>query len=258
MGIVAFHWENKQLTLLHNRDNFDYWRIKAADWDKKEEILSGWIEQLGGTWCGISKSGRVAFLVDSDSFSNGLNRCLNSAKLPAEFLATSWSPAEFASMVAKRDSFNTGLAYNLIVADITSNTMSYISKPLAKKKNVHTENVGFGVHILSLAGLDAKSPKDLRLRHHFMEMLIGDYKNKPLKEIATRLMYDPNEAVKGDKLSAIFVDSMIQINRGEKRRYRTTCTTALTVNPDKEVKFFEGYLMISGQWKEHDFTFQLD
>lgn len=52
-----------------------------------------------------------------------------------------------------------GRAYELIVADITSVQMVYISKPSSVESLVNTKPVAFGVHTLSLQGLDSNAPK---------------------------------------------------------------------------------------------------
>ncbi|XP_009149519.1 uncharacterized protein LOC103872831 [Brassica rapa] len=256
MGISAFEWGERQLTLLYNRDNFDTWMINGAAWNV--EVLSGWAQPNGGTWCGISRNGRVAFLVDAMIF-DGLNNCVS---LPAEFLQGHMSPQDFANEIATDPLRYTGMTFKLIVADITSNSMFYINKLSATVPHVRTEQVAFGVHILSYSGLDGHLPNDLRLKDFFNEM-IDEYKNEEqpsLRETAERFMYDPTEAVEGNKLTAFFVDfevreysNWIPIKEG---RYRTTSTTALTVKPTNEVKFYERYLE-NGEWRDHQVSFNI-
>ncbi|CAH2069907.1 unnamed protein product [Thlaspi arvense] len=257
MGIAAFEWGNKKLTLLQNRDNFDSWQkkkrtINGAAWDGDNQILSGRLEPDGGTWFGISRRGRVAFLVDRMLFSVSTN-C--SSSLPMCFLQLDMSPEEFARQLAQGNMLNAEtMAYNLIVADITLNSMFHISRQHADARSpVATAAVGFGVHVLSLGRLDA----------NFSQM-IGDYEDKevpPLKEISAKFMYDPVENTEGNKLSAFFVDMKVRNVTNperyrEERRYRTTSTTALTVKPIMEVNFYERYLE-DGAWKHHDFTFNI-
>ncbi|CAH2036730.1 unnamed protein product [Thlaspi arvense] len=233
--------------------------IHGAAWDEDSQILSGRLEPDGGTWFGISRSGRVAFLVDKMIFTD----TTNCTSLPMDFLQLDdMSPEDFARHMAQGNIVNDQMAYHLIVADITSNSMFLISKP-HERMPVVTAAVGFDVHVLSLGGLDANFSKNLRM-HDFFDEMIGDYENQelpPLKDIAALFMYDPEEATEGDKLSAFFVDVNVrnvihpEIYR-EERRYRTTSTTALTVKPTNEVKLYERYLE-DGVWKEHDFTFNI-
>ncbi|KAF8090931.1 hypothetical protein N665_0461s0017 [Sinapis alba] len=241
MGIAAFEWGERQLTLLYNRDNFDNW-----------QVLSGRGQPNGGTWCGISRNGRVAFLVDAMIFDEELL-----------LLQGHMSPQDFANEIARDPLRYSGMAFKLIVADITSNSMFFINKLSATVPHVHIEQVAFGVHTLSYSGLDSNLPNDLRLKDFFTEM-IDQYENKPVpsvKEIAKRFMYDPTEAVEGNKLTAFSVDfevrelnsNWIPIKEG---RYRTTSTTALTVKPTNEVKFYERYLQ-NGEWRDHEVHFNI-
>lgn len=66
---------------------------------------------------------------------------------------------EFHENFDEEDGDETGRAYNLIVADITSRSMVYISKPSSVESVVNRQQVAFGVHTLSLQGLDSQSPK---------------------------------------------------------------------------------------------------
>ncbi|CAH8339702.1 unnamed protein product [Eruca vesicaria subsp. sativa] len=248
MGIAAFEWGEGQLTLL---------MINRAAWNG--EVLSGRAQPNGETWCGISRNGRVAFLVDTMIF-DGLNNCVS---FPAEFLQGHMSPEEFANEIAEDPVRYPGITFNLIVADITSNSMYHISKVSQTMPYVHTQQVAFGVHTLSHSGLDIHLANDLRLKDFFTEM-IDEYENKQLpslKEIAERFMYDPIEAVEGRKLTAFFVNfDVTELNNNcipiQEGRYRTTSTTALTVKPTYEVEFYERYLD-NGEWRDHEVTFNI-
>ncbi|CAH2036731.1 unnamed protein product [Thlaspi arvense] len=309
-GIVAFQWEQQQLTVLQNRDNwearqvisYDFIRhfgllnfacinaccitlvIKAAAWDEDNKILAGRCEVNGGTWFGVSRNGRVAFLADSALLFDGHDVTDVSGGgaewLPVQFVESKMSPKKFAEELQRieknscmngddeeddyeMDPDERGLTYNLIVADITSSSMYYICKPMAFKPRVDIEKVAFGVHTLSSDGLDnPESPKDLRLKGLFNGIIVA-YKNKqlpPLKELAERLMYDRVQAVQGDQLSALFVEKMDfqpLTEDDEKKRYGTTSTTAFAVKPTKEVVFYERHFEPGGGWTHHDFTFNI-
>ncbi|KAJ4916250.1 hypothetical protein Rs2_01800 [Raphanus sativus] len=82
-----------------------------------------------------------------------------------------------------------------------------------------------------------------------------------LREMAERFMYDPTEAIEGNKLTAVFVDfEVTELNSNwipiKEGRYKTTSTTALTVKPTNEVKFYERYLE-NGEWRNHEVPFNI-
>ncbi|XP_013604036.1 PREDICTED: uncharacterized protein LOC106311394 [Brassica oleracea var. oleracea] len=98
--------------------------------------------------------------------------------------------------------------YELIVGDLSTSTVFHISKPVASERVIHTRRVPFGVHTLSLSGLDNRtSLKDTRLRTLFEEH-IGSYENgvASLEEFTQKVLGDRVETVPGDKMSSIFVE----------------------------------------------------
>ncbi|EOA39147.1 hypothetical protein CARUB_v10012084mg [Capsella rubella] len=250
MGAVAFQWgeEYNKLTLLMNRDNWESRVIKPAGWLWNDKILRGWSTYNRGTWFGISKRGRVAFLVDAIPF----NRAAGFECHTLEFLRSNLSPKDFAKSVAGHSQCNHGKAYHLIVADIKSNSMYYICKETPESV-VHTGAVAPGVHTLTMAGLDRIAYyKDTHLWLSFYEM-IKQGLPPSMKELASKFMYSQVKLSDEVPLSANFVD----IN-ADNERYGTTSTTALVVKPDKEVMFYERYKAAnSDEWKERNFEFTI-
>lgn len=51
------------------------------------------------------------------------------------------------------------MSYHIVVADMKSKSMFYISKGSAKDSHVHMEEVDFGVHTLTSFGLDIQFPE---------------------------------------------------------------------------------------------------
>ncbi|XP_020869905.1 uncharacterized protein LOC9326468 [Arabidopsis lyrata subsp. lyrata] len=164
MGIVAFNWaegegNNNQLTLLMNRENWENRVISEASWNGNGEILSGRCEDNGGTWFGISRGGRVAFLMSAEILFDRVDQNTGSELYPIEFLESNRSPQDFALHVAQREEerhYNgelddpaDGWSYSLIVADMTLNSMVHIRKPSQQVPIVIIQPVPFGVHTLS-------------------------------------------------------------------------------------------------------------
>lgn len=73
------------------------------------------------------------------------------------------SPEEFARQFAEESDFaeirSMGMNFNLIVADITINSMFYISQQSSLNYIIRREAVRPGVHTLSAAGLDSEDYK---------------------------------------------------------------------------------------------------
>ncbi|KAG7592389.1 Transport and Golgi organization protein 2 [Arabidopsis thaliana x Arabidopsis arenosa] len=162
MGIVAFNWaegNNNQLTLLMNRDNWVHRDISGASWNGNGQILSGRSADNDGTWFGISRGGRVAFLVSAEILLDHFDPFFASELYPIKFLEGNMTPQAFGNYVAQRGEVGQLLSFSLIVADMTLNSMIHIRKPEQAESNVMIQPVPFGVHTLSpYDGLDSIEP----------------------------------------------------------------------------------------------------
>ncbi|ESQ34762.1 hypothetical protein EUTSA_v10008393mg [Eutrema salsugineum] len=285
MGIVAFQWGDKQLTLLQNREDLIKRKTEPVAWDEDNKILRGLPENSFGTWCGVSRRGRVAFLVDAllhDNLSPSMFR-------PVDFLRGEMSPMDFAKEWSADSKcayiMNRGLAYHMIVADVNSNSMVYISKTSPGDSIVRTAKVDFGVHSFSTSGLDSQFDKDLHMKTAFCE-IIGNKRNKempPLKEMAEKFVYEPVEAgqtsasssldsnkkksalhmsfpdIKGKRSDETTSTTSLAVKPTKEVKQKdseTMSTIALVVKPTKQVKLYERYLK-NGKWNDHDFTFKI-
>ncbi|EOA28481.1 hypothetical protein CARUB_v10024691mg [Capsella rubella] len=261
MGIVAFNWTeegNNQLMLLMNRDNWESRVIRATAWDDTEQIVCGRCEENSGTWLGISKSGRVSFLVGSAITFDQIGHQGSSEMYPVRFLNENSSPMQFAEHLAQDEDLEQWHTYSLIVADLNMQSMVHIRKPLAHETKLIIETVPFGVHTLSRRGLDSTEfLRVTRLRDLFNDLVLefGDHDQlPPLDQIAGMFMYD------SEGTNALCLDTNeYHLLLGRQERYGTTSTTALVVKRTREVMFFERFRDINGEWDciEHNFNLNI-
>ncbi|XP_010459822.1 PREDICTED: uncharacterized protein LOC104740807 isoform X2 [Camelina sativa] len=197
MGVVAFEWNergNNQLLLMMNRDNWYSRAIREVAWNDSEEYLSGHCEANPTLfWLGVSKKGRVAFLVSSTLMLDQIDGIRGPDRYPDVFLRDHTSPQEFAENLVLDEHTDEGHVFSLIVADVNCPSMIHIRKPDADESNFIVERVPSGIHSLSINGLDEGSPRDFRLRDHFERMIcnMGNYgATTTLLEIPGFFMYD--------------------------------------------------------------------
>ncbi|KAL4313554.1 hypothetical protein GQ457_01G008560 [Hibiscus cannabinus] len=294
MCIAAFIWQAHPLyplLLLHNRDEYHNRPTKALAWWDVDgcEILGARDEVAGGTWMACSRQGRVAFLTNVWELHH-LRRVKSRGDLPLLFLKVNsisgvWtnnnngdgfiegntkllliqsrkSPMEFGKQLAMEAHRYNG--FNLIVADIPSRSMVYISnRPTGEPMAMTLQLVSPGLHVLSNAKLDSPWPKALRLGQHFKQMLNKHGKKQvKVKEMVEKLMKD---RVKADKTklpgicdlewefshSSIFVE--VDTPRG---LCGTRSTAALTIRADGEVSFYDKYLE-KGMWFERTINYHI-
>lgn len=262
MCIAAFAWQAHPLfpfILLQNRDEYHNRPTKAVAWWEGGEILGGRDEVAGGTWLACSRGGRVAFLtnvLELDTLPDAKSR----GDLPVLFLESNQTPKEFAKeLITDAHLYN---GFNLIVADVSSKTMVYVSNR-PKGEPIIIQEVSPGIHVLSNAKLDSPWHKAHRLGLTFKEQL-GKYGKGeiPIKEMVGRLMRD---TVKADEsklphicsldwefnLSSIFVEVDTPLGP-----YGTRSTAALAIKKSGEVSFYEIYLD-KETWKEKTVNYRI-
>ncbi|CAL5025950.1 unnamed protein product [Urochloa decumbens] len=267
MCIAAWAWEchpAHRLLLLFNRDEYHSRPTQPAQWwapgEGSKEMLGGRDELGGGTWMGCTRDGKLAFLTnvrEPDSLIGAKTR----GQLPVRFLQGSHGPLEYATEIAKEaDQYN---GFNLIVADMNSGTMVYISNRPGGDPVIQT--VAPGLHVLSNAAIDSPWPKALRLGQSFKGYLeTHSDAEASLKQMVEGLMMDtikPDRSVVPDtgvdpeweyKISSIFIDTA----KGQ-AQYGTRSMVALAAKLDGEVTFYERYLENS-LWKENLIQFQME
>ncbi|KAL4650405.1 hypothetical protein ACB092_01G085700 [Castanea dentata] len=154
MCIAAFAWQAHPLypfLLLQNRDEYHNRPTEPLAWWEGCEILGGRDEVAGGTWLACSRGGRVAFITNVLEL-HALPEAKSRGDLPVLFLESTKTPKEFAAELIKEAHQYNG--FNLIVADISSKTMFYVSNR-PKGEPTLMQEVSPGIHVLSNAKLDS-------------------------------------------------------------------------------------------------------
>ncbi|XP_065881506.1 uncharacterized protein [Euphorbia lathyris] len=262
MCISAFIWQTHPLyplLLLQNRDEYHNRKTEAVAWWDGCDILGGRDCVAGGTWLACSRSGRVASLTNVLEL-HSLPEAKSRGELPVLFLESSKGPKEFAETLVKEAHQYNG--FNLILADIPSNTMVYISNR-PKGEAIDIQEVKPGIHVLSNAKLDSPWPKAQRLKLNFEDQLdkygAGEI---PVKKMIKKLMGDTVKAEKSRlpgicsrdweySLSSIFVQVDTPLGC-----YGTRSTIGLAVRANGEVSFYETYLE-DGEWKERTVNYRI-
>jgi uncharacterized protein with NRDE domain len=162
------------LVLAANRDeNYSRPTAPAAFWDDHPQIYGGRDLEQGGTWLGITRSGRVAAVTN---FRDGLAAKSSSARsrgeLVSDFLRGSLPGADYIEKIGRETRFYNG--FNLIAGDL--HALHYLSN-----RGGHATAIAPGIHGLSNHLLDTPWPKVERgkkvlaglLQHETQDMIDG-------------------------------------------------------------------------------------
>lgn len=118
MCLIAWNWQPASaspLLLLANRDEFYHRAARPLHWWEGGQLLAGQDLQAGGTWLGVSRSGRLAALTNYRAPAPPRTDTPSRGELVANFLESETSAAHFLQTLASRvHAYN---PFNLLVFD---------------------------------------------------------------------------------------------------------------------------------------------
>lgn len=155
------------LVIASNRDEFlDRPTRPLARWQTAggQEIISGRDLRAGGTWLGLTPSGRVAFLTnvrEAEPKAGALSR----GELVTGWLESSRDANAFAASLEKRQHHYAG--FNLVLGDMRLNDWTWMTNraATAQVSSWHAQSLPPGIYGLSNAALDTPWPKTVALKN---------------------------------------------------------------------------------------------
>lgn len=239
------------LIVVANRDEF-YHRPseKAHFWKEHPELLAGRDIEAGGTWLGITRSGRFSAITNYRDMNSIKEHAPSRGFLTLNFLTSGIPPVKYGYALSERaDEYN---GYNLLFSDTDS--MYYFSN---QTKNLR--ELSPGVYGLSNHLLDTPWPKVVKSKEAFVKTLSNRI---ILPEALFEILLDDRQAP-DDELPETGLS--IELERAvspifiKSDRYGTRSSTVLIRNRDNEILFVEKSLDTkSGKWDESRYEFKLE
>lgn len=221
------------LILLANRDEyFDRPTEGTKNWEDFPEVVAGRDLVGGGTWLGMTTTGRFAAVTNFRD-PNAPVGSRSRGELTADFLKTNEPAAEYLAIIEDRASEYSG--FNLLIGEINSarNELFYYSNRLGRSQKLEPGVYGLSNHLL-----DTPWPKVKKGKRFLKENLNKAF----IKEDYFGLLEDASLAKDADipdtgigyerekLLSSIFIKTPI---------YGTRCSTILTVDRDLNMRIEE-------------------
>lgn len=245
MCLIVFAWHAHAefpLVVAANRDEFfDRPSAAAQWWDDGAQRLAGRDLQAGGTWMGISRSGRFAALTNYRDPSERKPDAPSRGSLVADFLVDRTGPADYLAELASAAPRYSG--FNLLAAQIGTGDARGAMRVMSNRDQGGPLIVSPGIHALSNALLDTPWPKVERARAALQAILAGP---RCSAKILTAKLLDlladrttahdgelPNTGLTIDReraLSSIFI---------RMQDYGTRASTVLVVDAGGRVTFTE-------------------
>ena len=233
MCLIAFAWQmsGRPLLLLGNRDEFHPRPTRAAGFWNEEgqpQLLAGKDLEAGGTWLGVTRSGRFAALTNIRS-PEARKGPRTRGTLALDYLTGRMRPAEY--LAALVDDLDGDAGFNLVVG--TMQELWYLNS----QKGQPTP-LGPGVYGLSNAELNSPWPKLQALCKGLEQHLDTDSDSDVLLELLKDSSEYPDEQLPDSGvglewerlLSATFI-------LGED--YGTRASTLLAIDADGSITFVE-------------------
>jgi uncharacterized protein with NRDE domain len=259
MCLIAISYRERQdlpLALISYRDEF-YARPskKAHFWPEIPNLFAGKDLQGGGTWMGVTRSGRIAALTNFRQGFYENSKAPSRGGLVQDFLTSDQTPEEWLAQLETRKSLYNG--FNIFVSD--GRQLAYLSN-----REESWRLLGPGLYGLSNAFLDSNWPKvqaaKTALQTHLEQLsegtkkvegtLLQEWLLKNAEPFPDEQLPDTGVGYDWEKvLSTCFIQS-------ERYRYGTRACTALTISSAGETTFHEDCLSGS-TWNASTEKFQL-
>jgi len=254
MCLIVFAYkshQNYKFIFAANRDEFYERSTEQADfWEAQPELLAGKDLKAGGTWLGITKSGRFAAITNYRDLSNIKDNAPTRGLLVTNYLLGKLSSEDYYdSVISELSGYN---GFNLILGKI--NNLYYFS--------THTKGLRKlvpGVYGLSNAVLDTPWPKVEKSKNHLVKLI---KQNEVHAWELLSLLNDTVEAREKDLpdtgvgielekvLSSVFIQSP---------KYGTRSSTAVVIDNNNNVRFAEKtFFGNQGTFSNKDFNFKMD
>jgi uncharacterized protein with NRDE domain len=170
MCLIIFAWKvipGMPLIAAANRDEFYQRPASAAGWwEDRPDIYAGRDLQAGGTWLGVTRSGRFAALTNVRAPAEKNDTAPTRGHLVSNYLSGNMTPAQYIEDL--RPGAHVYNGFNLLVGD-HDNLLWYSNRGDADPRN--GQALGYGVYGLSNALLDTPWPKVTRAKAQFASLL---------------------------------------------------------------------------------------
>ncbi|KAF1086722.1 hypothetical protein SPSYN_00441 [Sporotomaculum syntrophicum] len=233
---------------LGNRDEYKDRPARAAHfWPSYPNLLAGIDLVKGGTWTGITREGRLAFVTNYRDFSLPRSSTLSRGALTRDFLIKSIPPLAYLQNVhVQRSAYD---PFNLIVG--TPHELYYYSNMENQIRLLQP-----GVYGLSNALLDTPWFKVTKAKERLICLLATDFSVQQLFDILADREVTPDEQLprtgltleKERALSSIYVDIS---------NYGTQFQTVILIRTGGEVQFYEKSSVGEDKWQQSSFFFNL-
>jgi uncharacterized protein with NRDE domain len=240
---------NYKLIIAANRDEFYNRPVEAAHfWQSFPHLLAGRDLKAGGTWLGITLTGRIAAITNFRDLKNIRDNAPSRGELTLDFLINNNSPYEYYKTLKDKAANYNG--FNLVFG--IKNDLYFFSN--------HTNEfnkLDAGLYGLSNCLLDTPWPKVVKVKEEFKKIINENELEAKTFQMLRDEIKPPDELLPDTGvglelervLSSVFIKTAV---------YGTRSSTLITINIDDEVQFIERtYNKETNSFSDVSFNFNL-
>jgi uncharacterized protein with NRDE domain len=234
MCLIAFAWRahpRYELVLAANRDEFHQRPAAAAQfWPEAPQLLAGRDLSQGGTWCGITRAGRVAAVTNYRDPSRAEPGKRSRGHLVRDYLLGSRSAETAAEAIEKeKDGYS---EFNLLLGDTTG--LWYVGS-----RALGPQRVEPGVHGISNGAFDLAWPKVRHARAGLASLLEQpELEAEALFEVLGSRRFAPDSELP-DTGVGLQLERFLSAPFIVSPDYGTRASTVLLVSREGAVRFIE-------------------
>jgi|SRR5690554_1611338 len=236
-----------KLILAANRDEFFERPSLPAHFWEDEPILAGKDIKAGGTWCGITKTGRIAAITNYRDIKAFKKDALSRGKIVTDYLSGTSSPELYSKGLI--DSAKLYNGYSLIFGN--KSELYFFSNQTNKLQKIESGIHGLSNHLLDTPWFNVNNGKELLKKAIESDnlidnlfLLLRDKKLSSVNELPDTGLDKETER----KISSIFV---------ELKDYGTRSSTVILIDKNDKVTFIEKSLNTNKEWVTNKFEFEL-
>jgi uncharacterized protein with NRDE domain len=250
--VLAYKYHpDYKLILAANRDEFYERPSEAAKfWKDKPSMLAGKDLKEGGTWCGITKDGRLAAITNYRNIKSIKNDAVSRGKIVTDYLTGSYSPEQFAEILTNSAEQYNG--YSLVLGDESTN-LFFFSNQTKKLEKIQPGIHGLSNHLLDTPWFNVTRGKEhlknaINKNENFVNNIFEVLSDKtPAPDDNLPDTGLPKEIEKS--ISSIFV---------ENKNYGTRSSTIILIDNEDNVTFIEKSLEAKKKkWITKSFSFEM-
>jgi len=256
MCLIAFAWKahpSLPLVVAANRDEWHERPATPADWwPEHGNVLAGKDLRAGGTWLGMTRSGKFAALTNFRDPSDRKSAAPSRGQLVMDYLTGSQSALEYLTALRKRADQYEG--FNLLTGD--QHSLFYFGSRIGEILAVPA-----GVHALSNHTLNEPWPKVEKAKSALEEALQAEMPWKARQMAIYELLSDPSrpdDAALPDTGVGLDWERVLSPALIVTAPYGTRCSTVLAMDANGTVVFTEYTRRADGSVAhEADYSFAL-